>query len=80
MRIARSFLAFADICSILTPDRQTEEIYAAARAQLKALGRPIPENDVWIAALCLQWDLPLLTRDAHFTHVKGLTVRKFTLE
>ena len=72
----KAVLAFTDTCTVLEPTVQTAEIYASARAALKAQGRPIPENDVWIAALCVQWGLPLLTRDNHFQHVKKLSVVK----
>ena len=37
-------------------------------------GRPIPENDIWIAAIALQHSLRLSTRDEHFKEVEGLTV------
>ena len=48
--------------------------YATVRLQLKKIGRPIPENDIWIAATCLELGVPLLTRDRHFDHVQGLEV------
>ena len=32
---------------------------------------PIPENDIWIAALAIQHGLAVASRDAHFDHVKG---------
>jgi tRNA(fMet)-specific endonuclease VapC len=41
-------------------------------AELKRAGTPIPTNDLWIAALCRQHDLPLLSRDRHFDRVPGL--------
>ena len=34
--------------------------------QLRAAGTPIPTNDIWIAALVVQHDLTLFSRDAHF--------------
>lgn len=40
--------------------------YAELRAALKRLGRPIPANDAWIAALAIQHRLPILSRDLHF--------------
>jgi len=40
--------------------------YAELRAALKRLGRPIPANDAWIAALAIQHRLPILSRDGHF--------------
>jgi tRNA(fMet)-specific endonuclease VapC len=42
------------------------------RVELKSAGTPIPSNDVWIAALCRQHRLPLLSRDRHFDGVPGI--------
>ena len=39
---------------------------------LRHKGKPIPTNDLWIAALCRQHSLPLLSRDPRFDQVKGL--------
>jgi tRNA(fMet)-specific endonuclease VapC len=52
----------------------TADFYARVRVSLKRLGRPIPGNDLWIAAVCLEHDLPLATVDAHFSVVPGLKV------
>ena len=52
--------------------RRTVIIYARLAAQFQKTGQPIPTNDLWIAALALEWELPLLTRDAHFARVQGL--------
>jgi tRNA(fMet)-specific endonuclease VapC len=60
------------LCGVLPADERTAVIYAELRAELKRRGRPIPENDIWIAAICLQHDLPLATNDAHFQEVQGL--------
>jgi tRNA(fMet)-specific endonuclease VapC len=46
--------------------------YAAIGLELKTKGKPIPVNDLWIAALCRQYSLPLLSRDRHFDSVSGL--------
>jgi len=46
--------------------------YAEVRLELKRAGTPIPSNDMWIAALCRQHALPLLSRDRRFESVKGL--------
>lgn len=46
--------------------------YAEIRLELKRVGRPIPANDLWIAALSRQHRLPLLSRDAHFDTVRDL--------
>ena len=57
---------------VLDIDDETTHHYAAIGWELKRLGKPIPANDLWIAALCRQHSLPLLSRDRHFDVVKGL--------
>ena len=57
---------------VLNVDEQTTTSYAAVRDELKRAGTPIPSNDVWIAALCRQHSLPVLSRDRHFDLVPGL--------
>jgi tRNA(fMet)-specific endonuclease VapC len=57
---------------ILDIDERTTIPYTAVRTELKKAGTPIPSNDVWIAALCRQHSLPLLSRDRHFDAVPGL--------
>lgn len=51
---------------VLFPDEETTHQYARLFAQLRAQGTPIPTNDVWIAAIVLQHDLILFSRDQHF--------------
>jgi tRNA(fMet)-specific endonuclease VapC len=63
--------------SVLVCDEDTARQYGVIRARLKKKGRPIPENDVWIAALASQHDLPLVTRDKHFAEVDGLTIESW---
>ena len=57
---------------ILTVDEETALPYVAVRSELKKAGTPIPSNDIWIAALCRQHNLPLVSRDQHFDSVPGL--------
>jgi predicted nucleic acid-binding protein len=57
---------------VLAPDRQTADVYATIRYDLKQRGTPIPENDVWIAALAQQFSLDIVSRDPHFDHVAGI--------
>jgi tRNA(fMet)-specific endonuclease VapC len=57
---------------VLEVNEETANWYAGLRGQLKEAGTPIPSNDAWIAALCRQHSLPLLSRDRHFDLVKGL--------
>jgi tRNA(fMet)-specific endonuclease VapC len=51
---------------VLYPDENTVHQYGAIFAQLRLLGKPIPTNDIWIAALTVQHDLILASFDAHF--------------
>jgi tRNA(fMet)-specific endonuclease VapC len=57
---------------ILEVEERTTIPYGAVRSELKRAGTPIPSNDVWIAALCRQHALPLLSRDRHFDLVPGI--------
>jgi tRNA(fMet)-specific endonuclease VapC len=57
---------------VLGVDQATAERYAEIREELEQIGRPIPANDLWIAALVRQHALPLLSRDQHFDAVPGL--------
>lgn len=54
------------VVDILLPDEETTSYYAQLFVQLRRAGRPIPDNDLWIAALVLQNRRQLLTRDKHF--------------
>ena len=57
---------------VLLPARETAEQYARLFVQLKQAGTPVPDNDLWIAALALQHQLTLITRDKHFERVPQL--------
>lgn len=57
---------------VLDVTRETAAYYAKVRAQLKKAGTPIPSNDLWIAALCRQHGLDLLSRDKHYDAVQGI--------
>ena len=65
---------FLEAVDVLLPDESTPELYGRISAQLAQAGSSIPQNDIWIAAIALQSDLPLATADRHFQHVTGLTV------
>ena len=62
------------VMAVLNPDASTSMKYAETATELERRGELIPENDLWIAALALECDIPLATRDAHFARVPGLTV------
>ncbi|MCX6620061.1 MAG: PIN domain-containing protein [Acidobacteria bacterium] len=57
---------------VLFPDHATAAIYGEVKAELDQRGKPIPDNDRWIAATARQHDLPLATRAAHFAQVPRL--------
>jgi tRNA(fMet)-specific endonuclease VapC len=69
--LLRTFLGKPTV-GILLPARETAEQYARLFVQLKRAGTPIPDNDLWIAALVLEHDLQLITRDRHFERVPQL--------
>lgn len=69
LRQVRDFLRTA---TLLLPDEGTAEEYGQIKAELARIGKPIPENDIWIAAMARQHDLPIATRDAHFAVVPRL--------
>jgi tRNA(fMet)-specific endonuclease VapC len=59
--------------TLLLPNRSTAEHYGQIKAELAQRGKPIPDNDLWIAALAKQHDLPL-ARDAHFSVIPRLSI------
>jgi len=59
-------------CRVIEITEPTAKFYARVQNELREAGKPIPANDVWIAALCRQHRLPLLSRDQHFDFVSGI--------
>jgi tRNA(fMet)-specific endonuclease VapC len=57
---------------VLVVDETTAETYSHVRDELRRKGRPIPENDIWIAALARQHRQPVVSRDDHFDYVSDL--------
>lgn len=57
---------------ILLPTAATTHFYALLYKYLKEQGVPIPTNDLWIAALVVENDLALCTRDGHFKNLPQL--------
>lgn len=57
---------------LLLADEQTTHHYARIFFQLRKHGTPLPANDIWIAALVMQHDLLLYSRDRHFDHLPQL--------
>ncbi|HLE40564.1 MAG TPA: type II toxin-antitoxin system VapC family toxin [Nitrospirota bacterium] len=59
---------------VLSCTADTARKYGEIKNRLKEKGQPIPENDIWIAAIARQHGLTLVTRDAHFDAVENLKV------
>ncbi len=66
------YLEFISACIVMPLGRETAATYARTRLALKRQGRPIPMNDVWIAAQCLEHGWVLVTDDTDFDYVDGL--------
>jgi tRNA(fMet)-specific endonuclease VapC len=61
-------------CEILVLDATGAMAWAELRLKLISLGRPIPRDDLWIAAICIGHQVPLATVDAHFNDLPGLDI------
>lgn len=57
---------------VLIPDISTANVYGKLKTALRKKGKPIPENDIWIASISIQWGLLLISRDGHFKEVDEL--------
>ena len=71
-KVLRRFLS-KDGVRVFFADERTTQHYAAVYRQLKRQGTPIPTHDLWIAALVLQHDLVLHSRDKHFDHLPQIS-------
>ena len=63
---------FAAANVVLACNLETAQHYGRPKNILRENGRPIPENDIWIAAIALQNQLTVVTRDAHFSEIPSL--------
>ena len=79
----RASAALADISALATTntvlgtDAATAGIYGNIKQDLKRQGLTMPENDLWIAATAIQYDVTLAARDAHFNWISGLRVEQW---
>lgn len=51
---------------------RTAVVFADLRLALERSRMPIPANDAWIAALAIEYGLPVASRDRHFDAVPGV--------
>lgn len=66
--------SFSKSCNILYLNYRTASEYARIKSGLKKAGTPIPENDIWIAALSIENNITLATRDKHFNFIKDIKI------
>ena len=73
-RNVRGMRAFLDnpYVSLVPVGETTADRYSRIAASLRAKSRPIPTNDVWIAAHAMETGADLVSADRHFEHVDGL--------
>lgn len=63
----------ANQIAMLECDLETARQYGLIKNRLRLKGNPIPDNDLWVAALAVQYDLTLLSRDQHFQALELLS-------
>ena len=62
--------------NLLPLDEETAEFYARIYWDVKKKGKPIPTNDLWVAASAMRHGLALFTYDEHFNDIAGLILHK----
>ena len=58
-------------------DEETSERYAVIVQSLRVKGKPIPTNDLWVAASAMQHGLKILTTDKHYLEVPQIITEYF---
>ena len=71
-----NYFCFCQQMKVLYPDLEVAKSYGKIKSSLKEKGKPIPENDIWIAATCHAADLTLITADSDFDYIDKITVQK----
>ena len=77
VRVESNMLRIDELAStsvILVCDAESAQHYGIIKNNLRIKGRPIPENDIWIAAQAIQYDFILVSRDTHFKDIESLSV------
>jgi tRNA(fMet)-specific endonuclease VapC len=72
----RNYQSFIRKCVILDINFLVADEYSTIRLELKQKGKPIPENDIWIAAVCIVNDIQLVSHDKHFENIDRLRFLK----
>ena len=63
--------------NVLSVDQPTAIAYGNIKALLRKKGKPIPENDIWIAAIAQRYELVLATRDKHFKEIENIQIKEW---
>lgn len=73
----KQILALIEEVTILPVTTETAKHYGLVKNGLKQKGTPIPENDIWISAVTKEYDMTLVTRDAHFFNIESIKISKW---
>lgn len=63
--------------NVLLIDEETAINYGNIKTALRKIGKPIPENDIWIAAIARQYELIVVTRDKHFETIDSISLQNW---
>ncbi len=69
--------SFLKLCDIIDINHNTAILFGEITAALQKIGKPIPANDVWIAATAKQHNLTLVSRDKHFNEISSLKLENW---
>jgi tRNA(fMet)-specific endonuclease VapC len=73
LEIFREVLSCMEIISV---DETISMAYAEIKLGLKKKGKPIPDNDIWIAACAYVHSLSVATFDGHFSEISQIELVK----
>ncbi|MEM7479919.1 MAG: type II toxin-antitoxin system VapC family toxin [Acidobacteriota bacterium] len=76
-KLLEQFLASPRV-RVIPLDEETADRYGEIVSSLRAAGRPIPTNDLWIAASAMQWAGYVVSTDSHFRHIPQITSEIFS--
>ncbi len=65
---------FSSRVKVLPCDTETAQHYGSIKNILRKKGKPIPENDIWIGSMAIQYNLSLVTGDNHFKEIEGIKI------
>lgn len=69
------YLSVIESCEILPVTKSTVDVYARIVRHLRGKGLLIGANDLWIASVTLEHEMPLVTRNhQHFSRIPDLQV------